>query len=385
MNGAEEDACVFARSHPARASETALLPAVPSPGGRPRGPQALFNLAQRDEGVLTRLKFLLNAAHELGFLTGLSLFDLNGSRGTPFVPGSNVQGLVWPAPARASEPALFPEALQEVLLHAAEWIALEARGRPRVWIDVCRGAGDRAHMQPLLAPSASASTNVSRGSAKYPGRRRKARGWRSPESMAARRCSTPRRSASGTEPGTTRLPWAAQTCFAGAGETRLPHVLLLDTPPNPRRPGLRDSLWRLALRGCWAVSPLPPAAPGEALAPLAGLGEMARVSEFWLPRQYLRPAPECLAAPQTDGLTAACNGRGRWFFYSGGKLPKGAAIALPPGSYRYFWIDPASNDRLDRGDGIPGGRSVSVPAPPGARRALLIVEQDDSPDPLAAW
>jgi hypothetical protein len=60
-------------------------------------------------------------------------------------------------------------------------------------------------------------------------------------------------------------------------------------------------------------------------------------------------------------------------------------VATLPGTYRYYWFDPASGRGLDRGDGIEGGRHSHVPGPGKGREALLILEQEELPDPLSVW
>jgi hypothetical protein len=177
------------------------------------------------------------------------------------------------------------------------------------------------------------------------------------------------------------------------GRSRLPLLCDFSTGKSDSgsgsKPPARVELWRAVLRGCWPIVPSgfessPRQPPWRDLAQLAVLGRL------WAGDGYLRPAPELLAllAPGVAAAgkaSAATDGRGRFFVYWGGCAHQKAELAMLPGTYRYYWFEPASGRGLDRGDGLEGGPHCRVPGPGKAREALLILEQEELPDPLSTW
>jgi hypothetical protein len=100
----------------------------------------------------------------------------------------------------------------------------------------------------------------------------------------------------------------------------------------------------------------------------------------------LRSYPEMLAPMQpisSATLFAAEDGTGRFFAYFSAPAQRGVTLALPAGFYRFYWIDPTTGVILDQGEGAEGGRRVGLPGCGDAMAKLLVLEQDESPDPLA--
>jgi hypothetical protein len=165
----------------------------------------------------------------------------------------------------------------------------------------------------------------------------------------------------------------------------------------------RATMWRTAMRGCW------PIVHGgfndrASVKRWANLAQLATFSKQWAGRGYLRPCPELLE-PLPSALVARCavagatDGCGRYFVYVAepesaapekpGAPPLGAVNGMTlntlPGSYRYFWFDPATGQGVDLGDGLEGGSRCGVPGLALPGDAVLVLEQEELSDPLSVW
>ena len=434
LNGPEEDSCLYARRHPtwgagaqasslpeggqdARAPSTdaakmAALPGADVPlaaekPARRAANAAIYDLAHRDEGVFARLQFLLKAAEEIGVMVGLSIFKVGPAliKG-PFTRNSNVQGLGFSAPYLAFSKAA---GLEEALLRAVDWIAAEVRGRRAVWVEVFRGLPRNHNRLRLNALEELLTRRLAEGLAGHGADRSQAHlgPWVvAPPHLkwsAAAPARAPFDVRSGMTLGQEARPqpefedeWGpseAETSAPQQSAAHRPALFYFAELPQQRWHGFRDHsyLWHCALRGGWPVIP-------------AGLGgrrrvrcwrELAQLASFarqWVEGGYLRPCPELLAplpakAIAHGKMAAATDGCGRYFVYfSGGRKRLGAiTLATLPGAYRFYWFDPLTGRGLDRGDGLEGGTRCNVPGLAAAREAILILEQEELPDPFAIW
>lgn len=393
LNGPDEDVCLYARRHPASG---------PSPGG------AVYDLTRRDEGIFARLQFLLDAAEKAGVLIGLSLFD----PGWPQQSGplasldNDSAALLGNAPRvehahrrhlRRSTTAIRrrASALEAALAHAVEWMAAELRGRTAVWLQVFRGGGNaRKCGNPLSRLEDGLAMQVAAALMRPGEEAGKARlgpwlvapdGFNWDAAPSAHRA--PFSMWPGAPPGRVdSLPLAV---------ARRRQALLCDFSTSKGdsgssgRPPSRAELWRAVMHGCWPIVPSGFEGPSQQ-PPWRDLAQLAVLGRFWVGDGYLRPAPELLA-PLEPGIaaagkaSAATDGRGRYFVYWSGPSYQGAELAALPGTYRYYWFEPVSGRGLDRGEGLEGGTHCRVPGPGKAREALLILEQEELPDPLSAW
>jgi len=154
-----------------------------------------------------------------------------------------------------------------------------------------------------------------------------------------------------------------------------------------RRAPQRASLWRAVMQGCWPV-----VAFGftrqDYQRPWKDMAQIATFCRQWVGSGYLRPCPEMLArlSPAARGkIFAASDGAGRYFVYLHHCSARELELSALPGTYRFYWFDPATGRGLDHGDGIDGGGCCFVPGPANLREALLVLEQDELPEPLTVW
>jgi len=398
LNGPEEDTCLYARRHPA--------PPAPERAG------VVYDLARRDEGVFARLQFLLDAADQVGVLVGFSLFNPSlAQTPAPFARDANEQNVSWDdawgggvgqgrASRRSSTTAIrrritLQSRVDQALGAAVDWMAAELRGRTAAWLQVFRGArrgGETAERLRLLEERLV---------------RRLAEALARPGEDATKArlgpwvVGPPAFNWDGVRT-THRAPFGFCPCATPDVLTHVAYAADLPRQPllcdftagarnsaaDARGPG-RGELWRSVMRGCWPIVPC-----GFSDAPSQrrwkDLAQLAVFCRQWAGNGYLRACPEMLATvPQ--GLVAggkacaATDGCGRYFSYWCLALPQGLEVSLLPGTYRYYWFDPASGRGLDRGDGIEGSAQCRVPGPGRAREALLILEQEELPDPLSVW
>jgi len=411
LNDGVEDACVFARRHPASSESESNKSGV------------LYDLAHRDEGVFARLHFLFEAAEQIGVLIGISLFNAQGLRSPgPFQRETNEQGVCFDdllKGATATESALLRsvkkknatvirkraaqrDKMQAALTSAVDWVAASVRGRRGVWVEVCRGSGADADIAPPpthVNPLAQLEPILTQRMIK----------------MLAK---------PGEDEAKAKLgPWvAAPNDFAwnGSGELHIaPFSIQHDIPigqraipaPSstadneaPRRPQMcwlasgrsegvrgpqRAALWRSVMRGCWPLVSFTLSEENDH----RGWKDMAQIATFnrqWVGGGYLRPCPDILSHMPDERVAegkicAATDGAGRYFAFLTESMRGGLKLSTLPGSYRYYWFDPASGRGLDFGDGIEGGRRCAVPTPGSVRQALLILEQEELPDPFSVW
>jgi hypothetical protein len=394
LNGAAEDSCLFARRHPEHAA------AADAPEA------ALYDLDRRDEGVFARLQFLFEAAASLDMLVGLSLFDVSPcAPAGPLRRESNIQGLSLAELADAS--AVRAADLRQRLLASADWIGAELRGRQTVWVEIFRG-GDDLLAQPdgvrnalgqlendLARRLATALAKPAKDGPVAPCGPWVAAplgfDWQGCD-QAYRAPFTVRHGAAPESdhpvPAVARAPSTATLARALEPQAALYHFAL--PAGAKRRTALtRNALWHTVLRGFWPVVPggLSERAAQRSWADVA---QMARFALQWAARSRLRPAPEVLAPMParerlTDHVAAATDGAGRYVVYFGDTPENGVRLATLPGSYRWYWIDPRSLGVVDRGDGIDGGPHCGVPGPVTLKEALLVLDQQELPDPLSTW
>jgi hypothetical protein len=411
LNNGVEDACVFARRHPASSESETNKSGV------------LYDLAHKDEGVFARLHFLFEAAEQIGVLIGLSMFNAQASRMSgPFQSHCNEQGVSFDdllKGATATESALMRsvekknatqirrramqrDKMQAALNSAVDWMGAAVRGRQGVWVEVCRGGGTDpdlppapSHVNPLAHLEPILTQRLIKSLAK-PG-----------EDAAKAKLG----------------PWVAGSndfAWNGSGDLHIaPFTVQHDVPLGqraipgptatadneaPRRPQIcwlasgrgesaargpqRAALWRSVMRGCWPLVSITLSEETDH----RGWKDMAQIATFnrqWVGGGYLRPCPEILAhTPErvADGkICAATDGAGRYYAFLTESLRGGLKLSTLPGSYRYYWFDPASGRGLDYGDGIEGGLRCAVPTPGSVRHALLILEQEELPDPFSVW
>jgi len=402
LNGPDEDACLFARRHPSSTAEVGMTP-------------TLFDLAHRDEGFFARLQFLLQAADQIGVLLGVSLFHATHGRSAgPLYRKANEQGVSFedvsacrssasPNSGRKRKGATNRQRLEESLQAAVDWIAAELRGRQGVWVEVFRGQGDVLDVQPE-------PEQLERGTLEPMIQLEKKLCKRMADALA-RPGEQPVKARLGpwvaTPPGvhwidgdqTHVAPFTVQHGLPFGQKTFLPVSFKPEMEITPRRASVcwissearavnRANLWRTLLRGSW---PLVAVDRSESSGHVwKDLAQVATFGRQWAGGGYIRSCPEMLThVPEQDvadgRVSAATDGAGRYFVYLTANLKTGLELQTLPGSYRYFWFDTASGRGLDFGDGIIGGRRCRVPIPGSARQALLILEQEELPDPFSIW
>jgi len=412
LNGPDEDACLYARRH--------LVPGLDASGAdtqaasRRRTPKdasgAVYDLTRRDEGICARLQFLLDAAAKTGVLVGLSLFspvwpppagplallaaDVRASQAGAARPPSvhrHRKGRTTVIRRRASS----GQRLEEALAHAVEWISAELRGRTAVWVQVFRGgAGADSPDTPLSRLEGRLAAQMAAALARA--------GEDPAQAQLGPWLVAPEGFDWNAAPSSHRAPFSMRPAAPLGRRGSLP--LQLAGPRQPllcdfstgrghegisRRPPLRAELWRSVMHGCWPIVPSSFSSSARQH-PWRDLAQLAILGRLWVGEGYLRPATEILA-PLPPGLVAsgkaaaATDGRGRFFIYWSGGAHQRAELATLPGTYRYYWFEPTSGRGLDRGDGLEGGRNCRVPGPGVEREALLILEQEDLPDPLSFW
>gem|GEM_PF-2015139 len=407
LNCSAEDTCVFARSHPTES-----------------GGAALYDLNHRDEGFFSRLQFLFESADATGVLIGLSLFSADSGQDGPLKKSGNAQGISLKdslASERvADEPsAILQEPIVAPMLLATEWISAAMRGRPGVWAEIFR----REPSKPKRL------TRERRVAAE---RERQATD-RLEEHLAVRLAGSLTKP--GEDPVKARMgPWVVIPAVSEAGVHRAPFGVrddcALDSFPltfsenpsitpektpvivnapapathrvaflrhffSPGRPGAkirwpkRSDLWRSVFRGCWPVVPIGPI-DQISRQHWKDLAQIATFGRQWVGQGYLRACPEMLepmsaARIDADKISAATDGWGRYFVYSGNGVGKGLDLTILAGTYRYLWFDPRNGKGLDIGEGLEGGTRCRIPGPGVAREALLILEQEEFPDPNSVW
>ena len=405
VNGREEDTCLYARRHPNR------------PPGTSGQASAVYDLERRDEGFFARLKFLLDAAGEIGVMIGLSLFSVtSAAMAGPLRQGANLQGLSFENVLHATDRQATTEKdnLEASLNIAVDWIATEVRGRPAVWIEIFRG----------LAPVEGSLLNQSEkrlalriatvlGRSSVDSKKAQGGPWVATppgflaETGAAHIAPFSVQRGDSPELKGVLLPsieasqWCEDDVFAVEELSRVvrrPSIFRLSGSRKNAmrfRASDRATLWRGAMRGIWPIVPggfnvshvLPST---EAPRSWIYLAQLATFAKQWVGHGFLRACPELLAlmpreAYASGRLGAATDGCGRYFVYSSGQTKEGLVVSTFPGSYRYYWFDPASGRGLDRGDGLDGGTGCEIPGPGGASEAVLILEQEELPDPLSVW
>lgn len=416
LNGRDEDGCLYARRHP----QSTTMPLAQ--GGEPPKSNAsvLYDLKSRDEGFFARLQFLLDTADSLGVMIGLSLFNATASPlpGGPFGTGANIQGLTLVQSGGARQKQFNEKSLphglepmEEILYTALNWIAAEARGRPGVWMEIFRGdAGLDSSIQALEQKLTRRLATVLARPAQS-GKKPQAGPWivSSPGANwhgMNLNLAAPFDIWRGKEPEYNDLFTLSREIIehdSGASPNSL-----FSSPPVPwRRPALyhfpdpdgrrhgsfplpdRAELWRAVMHGCWPIFP-------GGFAQRSGkrhwqtMTQIANFANCWAGSGYLRSCPETLARMPSEWIantqaTAATDGCGRYFVYFNPLANNGLDLVTLPGSYRFFWIDPVSGLGLDRGEGLNGGSRCGVPGLGASREALLILEQEDLPDPMSVW
>ena len=383
LNGPSEDSCLFARKH-----------VDVQTGSKPAG-IALYDLDRRDEGAFTRLKFMLEAARSAGMLIGLSLFDASPDDAAgPFRKGGNIQGATL---AKASA-GHADERLLATLSGVTDWVCSAARGFRGLWIEIFRNANGAPSALERLLSARVAETLARHGEDLSPARLgpwivpRRADVLREKHAPQAAPFDTSRIVSSGAVSADfSETLWKAESA-AGATEAefmfrrapkRQPALLRFgnETLDSARA----DWLWRAFFRGYWpTVSVRVTHSKDSKL--LETVAAISRFAVAWAGRGALRACPELLAPIQTEvgtAVFAAEDGAGRFFAYFNEPALNGLAVALPPGFYRFYWIDPVAGTVLDHGEGAEGGRRVSIPGCPDTTAKLLVLEHDESPDPLS--
>ncbi|MEI6232606.1 MAG: hypothetical protein WCT04_06115 [Planctomycetota bacterium] len=385
LNGASEDSCLFARKH------------VDLGLSNTPAPITLYDLAHRDEGAFTRLKFMLEAARSSGLLIGLSLFDASPSvTSGPFRKGGNIQG----ATLAAAPSSPVDEKLFATLGSVVDWICSAVRGFRGLWIDVFRNASGTPSALERLLCARVAETLARHGDDLSPARLGPWIAVRRPD-MLRERHSAQAAPFDISRDMPTDCPaldfasamWAAESA-AGTSESdfifqRAPHrqPALLRFSEHALDGARSDWLWRAFFRGYWPTAALHVNQASDA-PHLNTLAAIARFSVVWAGRGALRPYPEMLAPMHESvgaSMFAAEDGTGRFFAYFSEPAVNGLALALPPGFYRFYWFDPYSDTIMDRDEGVEGGPRISIPGCMDATAKLLIFEQDESPDPLSVW
>lgn len=383
LNGASEDSCLFARKH------------VDGSISDKAGSVAVYDLERRDEGTFTRLKFMLEAARSAGMMIGLSLFDASSeATAGPFRTGGNSQKL---SLATAPEPKM-DERLLKTLGSATDWICSAARGFRGVWIEIVRNApGEPGALERLL--SARVAETFSRyGEDLSPLRLGPWIASRRPDVLREKHAAqaTPFDASRTVSGDTSSLDFAEALWRAEAVEGATESEFLFDRAPR-RQPALlrfapgaldgarSDWLWRAFFRGYWPMAALHVSQSRDSRQ-LEAIAAISRFAVAWAGRGALRSYPEMLAPMQTQCAAdpfAAEDGTGRFFAYFSAPAERGVTLALPAGFYRFYWIDPTAGIIVDQGEGAEGGLRVGLPGCGDALAKLLVLEQDESPDPLA--
>ena len=374
LNGTHEDTCLFAR----RRQEAA-------PGKRTSG--IVYDLEHRDEGALTRLKYLLEAARAAGVMVGLSLFPgESDAAGTPLHSSCNTQHLG----LNSDNSARLATALQQ----AADSVSSAVRGCKGVWIEPFRGVSARGTELDRALARRIAETLAKHGEDLAPlplgpwVATNVTAGW--PESLN-RQILPCDASAELDAPAGSVADWVQRI----ESRTRHPLVETLFSPHagQPRlvrlAPGAlarHDVLWQLLLRGYWPLVALAggPTNSGDAALQRA-VASVAQFSALWMTRGRLRATPEVLCDATEDGAAAASDGVTRCFVFLPSGARDGVTLRLPPGSYRYYWVDPQAGTIVDRSDGIEGHARSAIPGCGNPDAHMLVLESEDAPDNLTTW
>ena len=424
---------------PAVGSGAAPIPLpvpAPAPAATPRKKKknhkptdVLYDLEHRDEGAFMRLKFLLDAAEGAGVMLGFTLFSAwPGTLRAPLSRGANVQGISLEdalLAATGKEPGPALEKLEAVMRPCVDWIAAEVRGRSAVWVQTFRGLPDdpggdeTSALRPLLDVEARLAKRLILAFTKSGEDR--ATSKRGPWAVLSPGASpAPAASASNTslDPGADfdhvapfdvrreLLPARDDTGrIRGTGTFSFRATAREERNEALRRPALcsfamsdRDEfgksrprfthelLWRTAMNGAWPIVP-----GGFENRQTRRWFYSARMSEFfkqWAGRGYIRPCPEILR-PMPRGLkippAAGTDGCGRYMVFFEEMPKNGVELATPPGNYRYYWLDPIIGRLHDMGDGLTGGERCRVPEYDTELSQLLIIEQEELPDPMSVW
>lgn len=402
LNGSEEDACLYARRHPSPAE------AQPASG---RSRDVIYDLNHRDEGVFARLQFLLRAADSIGVLVGLSLFNVSALSATPFQKEANEQkvsfdvlnkmalgsGTLRRKTSLLKKQAARREDLERSLISAVDWIGAEVRGRQGVWVELFRNlsgpqpepAAPLKQLESQLIRRMAAALSRAGESDK---KSRTGPWFVVPEefdwSGTDRAHAAPFRIRTGSAPERELDSVATLRCAAfSERQPVLCRMLSGRKSAGPRRAPQRASLWRAVMQGCWPIIAIG-FSRQDYQRPWKDMAQLATFCRQWAGSGYLRPCPEMLArvAPRARGrIFAATDGAGRYFIYLHRCAVSELELSALPGTYRFYWFDPASGRGLDHGDGIDGGAHCFVPGPAHLSEALLILEEDELPEPLAVW
>jgi hypothetical protein len=426
LNGPEEDTCLFARRHPGWAS-TASLPKLdlnePKPDELPTRPakpkartsEVLYDLQHRDEGTFTRLQFLLNAAESIGVMVGFTLFNAwPATEPGPLHRGGNVQGIALEdleKPGQKQPSGERLESLEKALAPCVDWIAAEIRGRSTVWVQIFRGLPDvDPGLENAFDPLRKIETNLTRKLA--------AALSRPGENQAKARSGpwvvTPEDFNWETANASHRAPFDMRRVLlvdnqnigrvCGTG-----NIFKRSDPPelareDQRRPAIcsfvmsdreelksarrftQARLWRSAITGGWPIVPGGFEKGGKRRWFFSA--KMAEFFKQWAGKGYLRACPEILAPMpygQRSTPSAGTDGSGRFFVFFEETPKRGIELSVPPGCYRFYWLDPTNGRAMDIGDGLPGGDHCRIPEVVTEMPALLVVEQEELPDPLSVW
>lgn len=388
LNADSEDTCVFARRH-LDATGTAR--------------NAFYDLEHRDEGFFTRLKFLLEASADAGVLLGFSLFDA-GEMGShnPLAPDANVQHLslrddVVPANA---------ERLKKIIETAAGWVSSAVRGSAGVYIEIFRNAtpNQNAGWKPppqLELIEHAAAKQIAESFARHaedlspdrPGPWVLHHFSGAEEKLATRSApfDASRTIGAGAEEvgGFSRaLSRAGVECDAASSffhPTDAGPAAMLRFEEGALDPAQVDWLWRALFRGYWPVVALK-ANEKKSEWLLSEVSALAKFSSVWLKRARLRPCVDIFEGDPTAARSgipfAAEDGQGRFFVYFASGPREGLQLSLPPGIFRYAWVDPLSGKTLDRGDGVAGGAHARLTGLALDQARLLVIEPSDAQETL---
>ena len=380
LNGASEDACMFARKHVIQAGHESPL----------------YDLEHRDEGFFTRLKFLMEAAAETGVLLGLSLFDAQAGAGHgPMRGDANVQGLSLEEEKTSAEDARRAA----ILSHAAEWVCSAVRASRGVYVQVLRNTcGEPGPLERALS-GRIARIFSQQGEDLSPERLGPWVVERNAVVSAASRFSAPLELSRTVRCPKRKTRQAAALNFYGAleragvesGMSSADALFGLESPGQTALlrfeagalEGERmDWLWQAFFRGWWPVVALRVAEKDSARA-LENTAALARFSSAWSRRSALRACAGIVqqaAGEKCPASFAAEDDGGRFFIYFKQPALEGLRLRLPAGLQRYSWIDPLSGKCLDRGDGVNGGARADITGLNDARARLLIVEPSEAAD-----
>jgi hypothetical protein len=402
----------------------------------------LYDLEHRDEGFFSRLQFLLSAADSIGVVIGFSLFSgwPTPSAG-PFRRVANIQGLA--IDDAVNEKSANFKKIEAALNNCVDWLAAEIRGRPAVWVQIFRGVNDELPLAPLSSMENSLARRMANALARLGEDERKARQgpWLVPPPgfelkvpdavhmapFGLRREAFPEESSrpaffKGGRNFDNPSFVGAERVSSTASRVNLPRVsaslsikrggqgvsspeleaVYVDFTRRPllcqyamsdvdertkgRRRLTQNMVWRSALNGAW------PTVPGgferRESRRWFYLSQMAAFYQQWAGDGYLRPCPEILQPSpvvfRSGSAVAASDGRGKYFIYFESLPGSGLELDILPGCYRYYWLDPTIGRAIDRGEGLEGGR-CRVPEIQAEYPAILILEQEELPDPLSVW